>query len=105
MPVIKREVTAATENAVNGLRFSKQKGPSAISLWLCTATAGEVATFGIDDVSFAENVYMNVQAGAGILDVSRDQILFREPCPAGELVLAFPAAAGQILYHINIETL
>jgi len=105
MPVIKRKVTAASANVVNGLRFSKQKRPFAASLWASTPTAGEALTFGVDDLIITEDAPMNLEIANEVVDTARDQILFREPCPSGEIVLGIPTVAADCSYLLNIEQL
>ena len=104
MPAIKRQITAATENALTNLRFTRPKRPTLVSLWASSATAGEDLSFSVDDLVVADSCEINLEAANQVIDVQRDQILFREPCPAGEYVLAVPAVAADMSYQLNIET-
>lgn len=105
MPVIRRRVTAATANALQGLKFSIQKRPAAVSLWYAVNTATESFSFGVDDNVITDSTFGNVEAGAGIIDSSRDQVLFREPVPAGTYYLDIPTVTTEHLYMLNIEVL
>lgn len=105
MPVIKRTVSAAAENAVQGLRFATLKGPALVSLFASTETAGETVTCGVGDLSVLENAVMNVQTTVGVVDTGKDQLLFREPMAAGQIVLAVPAVAATVTFELLIEAL
>lgn len=95
MPTIRRVIAAATENALTNLRFTRPNRPTLVSLYLAGATAKETASFGVDDVILMESAFVNVEVSADVIDAQRDQVLFREPCPAGEYVLAYPTVAAE----------
>lgn len=103
MPAIRRQIAAATENALTGLRFSRPRRPTLVSLWASTATADETCTFGVDDLILLETAAVNIEIAADIVDVARDQLLFREPCPPGEYVLAVPAVTAEFQFLLNQE--
>jgi hypothetical protein len=105
VPAIKRVITAATANALSTLRFSNPKRPSAVSLWASSVTAGEDLTFGVDDLILCEAAEINLESANQVIDTSRDQILFREPCPPGQYVLNVPAVATDMSFLLVQELL
>jgi len=105
VPTIRRQLTAATENALEGLKFSVQNGPSLVSIYAATATATETLSFSVNNQDVLVDAPVNVQASADVLDTDRDQVLFREPVPAGKFYLRVPAVAGEFDYMIVIEPL
>jgi len=105
MPTIKRILTAATANALATLRFSNPKGVTAVSLWASTPTAGESLSFGVDDLTLVEDAEVNLETANQVVDVARDQILFREPAPPGQYVLNVPTIAVDLSFMIVREDL
>lgn len=105
MPVIKRKVSAASENVLTDRRFANLKGPALVSLWATTATAGEVLSFGVGDLLVAEACAINLEVANEVVDTNRDQILWREPVASGQLTLAVPAVAADMSYILLIEAL
>lgn len=105
MPAIKRKLSASTENALTNLRFTRPKSATLVSLFASTATAGEKLTFGVGDTIVAEDMQINLESANEVVDTARDQLLFREPCPPGEYVLAVPTVAADLSYLLNIESL
>jgi hypothetical protein len=104
MPAIKRILAATTADALNGLNFKVQPRPFLASLWASGANEGDVVGFSVDANQFLVSGAVNVEAASGVVDTSRDQILFREPCPAGELFLPATMTAN-VTYLLNIEQL
>lgn len=105
MPVIGRQVTAANANVLANLRFTNNSRPAAVSGWFSSATAGESFSFGVGDVLVAEDVEMNLESANQVVDTSRDQRLFQELIPPGQMVLSIPAVATDSSYLLNIELL
>jgi hypothetical protein len=83
-PSIMRNIPATTEDALNGLRFKVQGRPALVSLYAAGATEADTISFAVDSQEFLVAAEHNVEAASGVVDVDRDQILFREPVPAGE---------------------
>ncbi len=103
MPSIKRLVAAASANVLATLRFTNPSGPSAVSLWASSATAGEDLTYGVDDILLVEAAEINLEVRNQTVDVASDQILFREPAPAGQHVLSIPVIAADVSFLLVIE--
>lgn len=104
MPAIRRNVAATTADALNGLNFKVQPRPFLASLWASTDDEGDVLSFSVDSQAFLINAAVNLEAASGTVDTSRDQVLFREPCPAGELFMPM-TITNAIAYLLNIEQL
>jgi len=94
MPVIGR-ISATTADALNGLNFNVQNRPALVSLFAVGATEGDTLDFTVNSLSFAEAVATNVEAASGVVDTSRDQILFREAVPAGQYRLPLTSTTNQ----------
>ena len=92
MPSIKRQTTTSA-NAIANLRFTNPKSPTAVSIWATGATAGDTMTFGVDDLILVEDARINLESANEVVDTTRDQILFREPCPPGQYVLSATGTA------------
>lgn len=103
-PSIMRNIPATTENALDGLRFRVQPRPALVSLYASAATEGDTLSFAVDSNEFLVNGEPNVEAASGVVDVDRDQILFREPVPAGEYYLPATLTAD-VKYLLVIEQL
>lgn len=87
MPSIRRSTSGTTQDALNGLRFKVQARPALVSLYAVGATEGDSLSFAVDSQEFMSNAQANVESASGVVDTDRDQLLFREPVPAGEYFL------------------
>lgn len=102
MPAIRRNVTADTENALEGLKFSVLNSPALVSLYGAGATQGDNITFSIGDMEVVVNAPLNVQAAAGVIDTDRDAILIQERVPAGKMFLSIDLTT-EVDYLLIIE--
>lgn len=102
MPAIRRNVTANTENALEGLKFSVTNSPALVSLFAAGATQGDSITFSVGDVEVMVNTPVNVQSATGVLDTDRDALLVQERIPAGKLFLAVDVTT-ELDYMLVIE--
>lgn len=103
MPTIKRKVSAATDDALNGLKFKTQGSPALVSLYASSATAGESLTFSVGSNSFVESAPMNLEIANEVVDPYRDGILVQEAVPAGEYFLSIPVVAADCSFMLVIE--
>lgn len=87
MPSIMRNIPATTNDALNGLNFNVQNRPSLISLFASTDDEGDTISFLVNSLSFLEDGEVNLEAASGTVNVSDDQVLFREGVPAGQFRL------------------
>lgn len=95
MPVIgPRTITAATDDALNGLKFKVQGSPALISLYASAAAAGNEIQFSVGSREVAVDQQVNLESADRVIDVDRDQILFQERVPPGEMYLRVPALSG-----------
>lgn len=106
MATIKRTVTAASANLLEGLRFSKPEGFAAINVWASAAAAGEALNIGGGtDQVVAESLAVNLESGDRVVDAQRDQIVFNEILQPGQVRLELPTLAGaDLTYMIHIAT-
>ena len=105
MPCIKRSITAATENALEGLKFSVQNGPSLVTLLASTPTAGETLSFSVNNEDIVVDAIVNPESASQVVDTDRDVILMQEAVPAGKFYLRVPSVTADFTYQINIEPL
>lgn len=103
MPVIKRTVAAATQDALTGLKFKTQSVPALVTLAASSATAGESLSFSVDSQEFASAAVINLEAADRMVDEQRDIIMFQERVPAGEYFLAVPVVAGDMTFSLIID--
>lgn len=104
MPSIMRNIPATIADALTGLQFKVQPQPFLASLYASGATEGDIIGFSVDSNAFLVAGEVNVEAASGVVDVDRDQILFREPCPAGEMFMPATLTAD-LKYLLVIEQL
>lgn len=88
MPSIKKVNQGDSSNAVNGLDFEVVPEPGALlSLYASCVTAGDTIGLKVGSESFLVDAEPNIEASADVVDTDRDQILFQEPVPAGQIFL------------------
>lgn len=102
MPSIQEtNVAAGTSNALDGKKFQKLDAPALISLYGSTAANGGTLSFSVGSEDFLKDAEVNVEASADVVDTDRDQLLFREPVPAGEMFLEVGAQICNYLLVIE----
>lgn len=87
MPSTRVRVSATTANALATNKFRTIPPIGAlISLWIAgvTSTDSFSLAIGNQDIVPASTV-INVEASADVIDTDRDQVVFMEPIPGGEL--------------------
>lgn len=103
MPVIKRVVAAATQDALSGLKFKTQSVPALVTLAASSATASEDLSFSVDSQEFASQAEINLESANEVVDMQRDIILFQERVPAGEYFLAIPVVTATVQFSLIID--
>ena len=103
MPVIKRVITAPTQDALTALKFKTQSDPALVTLAASSVTAGEDLSFSVDSQEFCSAAEINLEAANQVVDMQRDIILFQERVPAGEYFLAVPAVATDMSFSLIID--
>jgi len=103
MPTIARKnVAAGTANAVDGLPFQEIREPGAlVTLYASTAAAGGTVSYAIGSERFAEDVELNIESSADVVDNDRDKVLDREAVPPGKQFLSVGAQIGNFLLIIE----
>ena len=102
MPTISRQISAATDDALSGLKFKVQGSPALVSLYASTETATETVSFSVGSQEFLSGGVMNVQTDDSV-KINECALLQQEAVPAGEYYLSFPACAGTINFVLMIE--
>lgn len=89
MPSIRLRVSETTGNALATQKFRIVPPLGAlISLWIAGATATDSygLSIGNQDV-VVQGTTVNVEASADVIDTDRDQVVFQEQIPGGELFM------------------
>lgn len=107
MPVIKlltvHAAAATTPNIYDGLRFDTLLGPALISIWAACEDEGDTFSFSVGEQDYAVDLTPNVEAGTGVVDTDRDQLLFREPINVpGKLFGRYVSAAASVLNSLTV---
>jgi len=102
MPSIRRQVSAATENALDGLKFRTQGSPALVTLAASTETATETVSFSVGNNDYLVSANMNVRTDDTV-SLEDDVLLQQEAVPPGEYFLQFPACTGTIDFLLIIE--
>jgi len=105
MPSIARKnVAAATANALNGLKFSKI-GPKGalLTLYASTPTAGGTMTFSGEggDRLVTDLAEVNIEGSADVVSTDVDLIFADEPMGPGDLFLSVDAQIGNFILFIE----
>lgn len=103
MPSIRlSNVAAATANALDGLQFQDiPEGGALVSIYATTAAAGGNIDYGVGTERFLVAGSVNIESGADLVEIDRDQVLDREPVPAGKQFLAVNAQIANLLVVIE----
>jgi len=103
MPAIMlKNIAAGTANMLDGLNFQNLPRPALVSIYASTPTAGGNIDFNIDGDQFVVAAAVNIESAADVVDTDRDQVLFREPVPAGKMFLAANAQIINALVVIEL---
>lgn len=89
MPSIRQRVSATTGNALSTQKFRIVPGLGALlSLWIAgvTATDNYGLAIGNQDI-VVQGTTVNIEASADVIDIDRDQVVFQEQIPGGELFM------------------
>lgn len=103
MPAIMlKNVAAGTANALDGLQFQDIPEPGAlVTIFGSTAAAGGNLDYRVGTESFLQAAQVNIESAADVVDTDRDQVLVREPVPAGKQFLSVNAQVCNVLVMIE----
>jgi len=103
MPSISRKnVAAATANAVDGLQFQDvPEGGALVTIYASTPTAGGAISYSVGTERFLVTAEVNIEGSADVVSTESDMILDREPVPAGKQFLATEAQIINFLMVIE----
>jgi len=102
--IARKNVAAGTENALNGLKFSKIGSNGAfLTVYASTPTAAGSITFSAEggDRALIDLGETNIEIAADVVDSGRDLMLLDEPVGPGDLFLAVNAQIGNFLVLIE----
>jgi len=102
--IMRKNVAAGTENALNGLKGSTI-GPNGafLTLYGSTPTAGATMTFSGEggDRLVSDLAAVNIEIAADVVDTGRDLIFAEEPIGPGDLFLSVDTQIGN--FNLLIE--
>lgn len=105
MPAIKRTVSAASENVLEGIKFSVLNAPALVSLYASAGSAGNTLSLSIGDRDILVDAAINLESADRTVDTQRDALLAQEGVPAGKLYLNIPTVSTDVTYLLVIEPL
>lgn len=105
MPSIQRKnVAAATANALNGLKHSKiGEGGALLTVYASTPTAGGTMTMSAEggNLNLFDLAAVNIEGSADVVSTNDDLVLIDEPVGPGDLFLGVDTQIGN--FNILIE--
>ncbi len=99
-PSTKVANSATNPNAMNGLKFDEIPVQGAlVSLYAAAVTVTDTIGFSVGTEDFLNAANPNIEVSADVVDIDRDQILFREPVGPGKIfvVIVATTAVGWLL--------
>lgn len=96
-----QNIAAGTANALDGLQFQQLDRPSLISIYASCAANGGLISFSVGSEQYLDDAEVNVETSADVVDIDRDQVLFREPVPAGKMFLPVGGQISNVLVVIE----
>ncbi len=102
--IMRKNIAAGTDNALNGLKFSKIGVNGAfLTLYATTPTAGGTMTFSGEggDRLLSDLAAVNIEIAADVVDTQRDLIFAEEPMGPGDLFLSIDGQIGN--FNLLIE--
>lgn len=104
MPTIKKNITAITTDALQGVKFADIGGNGAIvNMWAAGQTAGDSLSMSLGNQDIIADSPVNVDATADTVNTNQDQLVFNEVVPAGHLFLPVSAVTTGIAVLIHIR--
>lgn len=95
--------TTTTSDALADEEIRRVEVPSILNFWAACVTEGdEVGLFlNRTEILPADNV--NVESSSGVVDTSRDQLLFNTRIGRGQLRVPVPAVTTELTFLISVE--
>lgn len=104
MPGLSYRAAATTPDSMSNRKFNIIGGLGAVvSLWLSCVTITDVFGFSVGDKDVMINGSLcNIEASTGVVDSNRDQVLFNEVVPPGQIFLPITVTtAMNVLLNIT----
>ena len=103
MPVIRRTITAATQDALANLKFATQGVPALVTIAISAGTAGEDFSFTVDSNEFVAQAEINLEVANQVIDMERDVVMLAERVPAGQYFLSVPVVTTDVSFTVIID--
>lgn len=87
MPTVRVQVSTSTANSLSTNKFRIIPAAGALlSMWIASVTATDNFGLAIGNQDIVpQGTLINVESAADVIDTDRDQVVFQEPVPGGEL--------------------
>lgn len=87
MPTIRVMNQGDTADALASLKFNViPRGGAIVNLWASCVTSGDTIGFSVGDRQiFVDTLQPNIESAADVIDTQRDQVLWNEICPSGQM--------------------
>lgn len=100
----RRTVTAVTNDALSDQDIRTIETPSVVNLWATAVTVTDLLGLRLDKTIVMDDGTCNVSAAAlGMVDTSRDQLVFSTVMGAGTLRLPVPTLTTSLIFLISVE--
>lgn len=97
-------VSAVTGDALSDQDIRRVEVPSVVNLWATTVTVTDEIGLRLDKSIILDSGTANVSAAAsGMVDVSRDQLVFNHVIGPGQLRVPVPTLTTSLIFIISVE--
>jgi len=105
MPMIRRFVSADSQDIFSTDVLSNLPKPALLSLWAVGLTEGDNLGLSVGTQQIiVQGTRVNVESASGVIQTNRDQLLFREAVPPGKIVVPVDLTTNMDV-QLNIEYL
>ncbi len=100
----RRLVSAVTNDALSDQDIRSIETPSIVNLWATSVTVTDLIGLRLDKTIIMDDGTCNVSAAAlGMVDTSRDQLVFSTVVGIGTLRLPVPTLTTSLIFLLSVE--
>lgn len=104
MATRRRLVSAVTNDALSDQDIRSIETPSIVNLWATAVTVTDLIGLRLDKTVIMDDGTCNVSAAAlGMVDTSRDQLVFSTVVGIGTLRLPVPTLTTSLIFLLSVE--
>lgn len=102
--VLRRLISAVTDDAISTATIRKVLVPSTVSLWATTVTVTDELGLSLGSTEIMPAGTANVAAAAvGMVDIDRDRLIDNVIVPPGELRIPVPTLTTSLIFLLQVE--